>query len=60
MATWRPDPEVMVKARHVQAGGRFVNDYDTGVGNYWSGFTIVGDLGANVLERAEYQFDPNQ
>lgn len=28
---WRPDPEVMVKARHVQAGGRFVNDYDTGV-----------------------------
>jgi outer membrane protein TolC len=27
---WRPDPEVMVKARHVQAGGRAVNDYDTG------------------------------
>ena len=28
---WRPDPEVMVKARHVQAGGRILNDYDTGV-----------------------------
>lgn len=28
---WRPDPEVMVKARHVQAGGRVLNDYDTGV-----------------------------
>ena len=28
---WRPDPEVMVKARHVQAGGRFLNDYDTGL-----------------------------
>ena len=27
---WRPDPEVMVKARHVQAGGRAINDYDTG------------------------------
>lgn len=28
---WRPDPEVMVKARHVQAGGRVLNDYDTGI-----------------------------
>ena len=28
---WRPDPEFMVKARHVQAGGRVLNDYDTGV-----------------------------
>lgn len=28
---WRPDPEVMVKARHVDAGGKVVNDYDTGV-----------------------------
>lgn len=28
---WRPDPEVMVKARHVDAGGRVINDYDTGI-----------------------------
>ena len=28
---WRPDPELMVKARHVQAGGRVLNDYDTGI-----------------------------
>lgn len=27
---WHPDPELMVKARHVQAGGRVLNDYDTG------------------------------
>ncbi len=27
---WRPDPEFTVKARHVQAGGRVLNDYDTG------------------------------
>jgi len=35
---WRPDPEVMVKARHVQAGGRAINDYDTGfaVGIPWA------------------------
>jgi len=28
---WHPDPEFMIKARHVQAGGRVLNDYDTGV-----------------------------
>jgi hypothetical protein len=35
-------------------------DYDTGAGNYWNGFTVVGDLGGTALERAEFQFDPNQ
>jgi outer membrane protein, heavy metal efflux system len=28
---WRPDPEVMVKARHYDAGGKVINDYDTGI-----------------------------
>jgi outer membrane protein, heavy metal efflux system len=28
---WRPDPEVMVKARHLDGGGKAINDYDTAV-----------------------------
>jgi cobalt-zinc-cadmium efflux system outer membrane protein len=28
---WRPDPEVIVKARHLDGGGKAINDYDTGV-----------------------------
>jgi outer membrane protein, heavy metal efflux system len=28
---WRPDPEVMVKARHLNAGTRVIDGYDTGV-----------------------------
>jgi outer membrane protein, heavy metal efflux system len=28
---WRPDPEVMLKARHLNAGGRVIEGYDTGV-----------------------------
>jgi outer membrane protein TolC len=28
---WRPDPAVMVKARHLDGAGRAVNDFDTGI-----------------------------
>jgi outer membrane protein, heavy metal efflux system len=28
---WRPDPEVMLKARHLNAGNRVIEGYDTGV-----------------------------
>jgi outer membrane protein, heavy metal efflux system len=28
---WRPDPQVMVKARHLDGGGKAINDYDTAV-----------------------------
>lgn len=28
---WRPDPEVMVKARHLNTGSRVIEGYDTGV-----------------------------
>jgi outer membrane protein TolC len=28
---WRPDPEVIVKARHVNAGNRIIEGYDTGL-----------------------------
>ncbi|MSU25065.1 MAG: hypothetical protein EXS32_14755 [Opitutus sp.] len=28
---WRPDPEVMLKARHFDGTGKIVNDYDTAV-----------------------------
>jgi cobalt-zinc-cadmium efflux system outer membrane protein len=28
---WRPDPEIMVKARHMNTGSRVIQGYDTGV-----------------------------
>ncbi|MSU48121.1 MAG: TolC family protein [Opitutus sp.] len=28
---WRPDPELMLKARHLSTGGRVIEGYDTGV-----------------------------
>ena len=28
---WRPDPEVMVRARHADASGKIINDYDTAI-----------------------------
>ncbi len=28
---WRPDPEVMVKARHMNTGSRVIQGYDTGI-----------------------------
>jgi outer membrane protein TolC len=28
---WRPDPEVMVKARHLNAGSQVIEGYDTGI-----------------------------
>lgn len=28
---WRPDPEVMIKARHMNAGSRVIEGYDTGI-----------------------------
>jgi outer membrane protein TolC len=28
---WRPDPEIMVKARHMNTGSRIIEGYDTGV-----------------------------
>jgi outer membrane protein TolC len=28
---WRPDPEIMLKARHANAGSRVIEGYDTGV-----------------------------